>query len=355
MVSRYIKIILFISAILLCRTMKAGEFDSRIKIISRGELQLYGVVKLTDIVNVIDEWNFSSIDGYRIYSDGGGTNTFDNQDWIVFIDGVKTEIKFIEFNHLNMIPISIDDVEYIEIVEEPGIYWGCYVKRGAVNFVTRKEIEKLSFNGMVSTGNQIGDPGPFRYTDPDTKNVDQLGPDYSLRLGFGKDFFSGNISAKYHIHTSTDPLMEIRNDQLSWIYRQTRQFSYFGKVNFDFDTHSYELFGGRSQSGDPGLFNELGADLMYINVLGREIHAMNDAVLGGFSSEISLSSKVKLNFHASIANKRLYPMPETLIKADMQKDDFFTGFSCNYSNQSFAFAVGYNYHRRKLYNEMGKI
>lgn len=320
------------------------------RVITNVEICNSGITNLSDLFYLIDEWTTSSIDGYRNYASASGWNTFNNQDWMILLNGSEMDVKFMEYQHINLLPISVNDIDKIEIINSPMELNGVYIKRGAINIITKRSDKPLSVSFMAGTGNETGDPGPYKYTGDQSPNVDQVGPDYA----FGASGKLGNLSylfsGKYHIHTSTDPKTEFRNSSYPWALKQSRQFSYYSEITYKDEHQKHSISFGKSKIGKLGLFSDIGADLFFLGALGKEFHSdteFNSFLLCG---NIALSDNVEFGYNTSLSSKSINPISEDMYQLDFVQDSFHGGIFLNYMTGNIVSSAGYSFKRKEYYS-----
>lgn len=348
MVNRLTKIIII--ALILVRAMLAYNNEINKRIITAEEIDNYGITRISDLFYLIDEWQVSSVDGFSSYISASGWNTFGNQDWIVLINNSEVDVKLFELNHINLIPLSVDDIERIEIITSPAVLNGVYVKRGAINFITKDAVKPISVSFTVETGNETGDPGPYKYTGDQSPNVDQIGPNYSARLAgkLGKFYYS--FSSKYHINTSTDPRIEFRNSNYPWALKQTRQFSYSSEFAFKDKNQRHSISFRKSKIGKPLIFSDVGADLLYLNSLGREFHSDNEFNLLNLKGEFSVSQYLTVGYNGSISSKSVRPIADSTYQMDLIQDNYDGNIFLSYQTNNFLLSGGYSHSKKDYFS-----
>ena len=200
--------------------MKGNEFRSgsdlnKNHIITADMIRCAGLIRLSDIFNLVVDWDVVSIEGFKWIVSANGLSSFQKQKWLLLVDGQRMDVDLINIKNLNMLPLSIDQIDSVEIISTPQIFMGEFVENGLIHFYTSRPKEGFSVKARNTIGNESGDPGPFQYTQYKSRNVDRLGPDYSFHLSlhhrnnFVRTSFSGQD------HYSTDPAIldrkKIRN------------------------------------------------------------------------------------------------------------------------------------------------
>ncbi len=187
-------IALLVLAILPGRTV--AQSTSRSQIITGAEIELAGIVKLADIVYLVQDKSMTSVDGFTYQMSLGGYAPNDARSWSVFIDGHKISVGVLETQGLNLIGVPISSIDSVVVTGEPGFRNGRFERSSTLEIYTRQaEHQGLGFIGSVGAANETGDPGPYRYVDPDRRwdNVDKRGPDRATMLTY--DGSTSNVNA----------------------------------------------------------------------------------------------------------------------------------------------------------------
>ncbi|NIM19317.1 MAG: TonB-dependent receptor plug domain-containing protein [Candidatus Latescibacteria bacterium] len=183
-------------------------------VLTAKEIQRAGLTRLGDILLLADKWNICTIDGFSWQASPNGLSSFRGQTWVVMVDGQRMNPNLYDSNNLNLLPIVLDEVDSVEIVSSPRIHHGEFTERGLIHIYTRKPAPGVSFRGSVMGGNETGDPGPYRYTEYSSPNVDFIGPDATLTMGYGSRnwYVQGNVATQ--VHFFRDPAMVARNSRI---------------------------------------------------------------------------------------------------------------------------------------------
>ena len=75
------------------------------------------------------------------------------------INGQRIDVDIIDLKAINMLPITLDQIDSIEVVSTPQIIRGEFVEYGLLHFYTSPPHQTLAFSGRYSIGNETGDPG----------------------------------------------------------------------------------------------------------------------------------------------------------------------------------------------------
>ncbi|MDP1725965.1 MAG: hypothetical protein Q8M15_04220 [Bacteroidota bacterium] len=171
------------------------HMNPSIQIITGEQMLNAGLSRLSDLFLLIENGTYTTINGDRYFAQFGATSNYKFQSWIFMVDGVRIDLSRFDAVAVNMTGIALADVDHIEVVTEPCLYYGEFADKGIVHIITKKK-NSPSYTGYLGNGNETGDPGPFRYITP-TPNVDKVGLNYSHVAGFGNNTWSAGCSYTY--------------------------------------------------------------------------------------------------------------------------------------------------------------
>jgi hypothetical protein len=268
-----------------------------------------GLVRLGDIFQLLPDWNMSSVDGYSWLVSPRGLSTFQNQAYDVFLDGHKIDLQFVDFNHLNMLPVPLSKIDYIEVSATPHLSAGEFVDRGMIHINTIEPSERLTVTGDILLGNETGDPGPYLFTKYVTPNVDRNAIDGSLDLSWRTTsaYIRGTLLVQHH--PSTDVAMLERNRALvnDWpgLYRSIMPSIALG----------FSALGGAHEvsAGYPSTYRYL----YYFEPLGREIAVNSQLPRLGIRGDLPLSSNSTIRYRIK-ASSHYMKSHEDAVTQDIQ-------------------------------------
>ncbi|HYD54387.1 MAG TPA: TonB-dependent receptor, partial [Gemmatimonadaceae bacterium] len=153
-------------------------------------------------------WALASIEGYTFDASADGLPTaqlgaLGQPDWIVLVDGQRVPLRVAGTRLLELLPISLAQVERIVVSRDPRLVAGTLASRGVIEVHTRRHQRPLA-RGSYAIGNERGDPGPYRYTDRASANVERLGPDAMALLAAGGARGDVQVGARYSTLNVTD-------------------------------------------------------------------------------------------------------------------------------------------------------
>ncbi len=181
------------------------------RIIDKEEIEASGITQLSEIFTLIPEWPASTIDGITWNVSPNGLEPYSFQRWKIILDNVLLDFNLWGTKPLDMIPINISQIDYIEVINIPGIYAGEFIESGALHFHTIENNKNTALKFEGNLANETGDPGPYRYTEYTSPNVDRLAE--NIGVVFDKEFnnASFSINFKNSVHFPTDPAVRQRN------------------------------------------------------------------------------------------------------------------------------------------------
>jgi hypothetical protein len=255
--------------------------------LSREMLQHAGLVRLSDIFNLIDEWDNYSVEGYTQQGISNSFDIYQQQNWIILVDGHRMDTKLFDINNINLLPFSTNQIDSIEIYDIPRLVEDAFSDRGIIHIHSRQMKDGLTLQGQFTAGNQTGDPGPYRYTEFWSENVDRIAADESYWLSHRGDV--GYFGAGYYaqIYYPTDPLIVERNRDI---------YPYANPV---IKTYSYNLRAGLSK-----LFSRPRVDVVYSLIddfyffkpFGREIPVKNHFLSVGLIGNTDFSNQLMIGY-----------------------------------------------------------
>jgi hypothetical protein len=114
------------------------------QIITAKQIQATGYTRLSDLLQLLDGWTYTTFAGDKWMMQSNGTGSYSNQNWILMLNGQRVEMNRDEAIDVNKLGFSIADIERIEVVNSTGMYLGEFVQNGLVHITTKKSPEGLS-------------------------------------------------------------------------------------------------------------------------------------------------------------------------------------------------------------------
>ena len=276
--------------------------------ISNQQLTGAGLNRLSDIYNLMNNWDAFTFDGYRWYASANALSTFQNQNWILMLDGQRIDINFFNLKNINILPITISQIDSIETINDPGIFTGSFVTDGLINVRALKPKNGLSVAGRYSAGNETGDPGPYYYTEYRSGNVEEDGPNLSASVEYGSKEIWGRLLFYTESYSATDTAVRKRNPQLGWQDFKGRRFSPSFQMGFKALNGNHNLFLGYSTSEiqpfHPRTYTS--NDLIFIFPAVRDYPAQMIFKHAGLNGTFNISSSSKIIYSIKTSSNKIY-------------------------------------------------
>jgi len=165
--------------------IETENFQSVKQAVSSDEIKSMGIINLSDLFTLADKWNSYSVDGFNQYLSSNNLSTYQRQNFILMIDNQKTDLNSFDVQNINLLPVSVYDIDYVEFINLPMIYEGEFTSSGLIHIHTKKPEEKLTAHANFSLGNETGDPGPYKFTTLQTPNIDKLNYNLGVTVNYG--------------------------------------------------------------------------------------------------------------------------------------------------------------------------
>ena len=235
------------------------------------DLMNRATLHLGDVFAFSTAWHATSTDGYHWQATPAGLSP-SQERWTIHLDDIPVGPRILGRSQLQTLPISASDVACIELVEGLGAEQVGVTRSGSIRIYTKAYLESsgtgLSVDGGVTLGNEINDPGPFRYTDLGGTNVDRIGPVGSTGVTVRGQNWVGRASARLEEHHVTDEAL-------------TRRAQYL-YIHDNLDTNP------RIQAGAVGFTSSLGPSHRRQHVIGGITHTADLDLFPSIGHEIPL-------------------------------------------------------------------
>ena len=174
------------------------------RVITSTELEASGLNRLADVFEFFGIGVPATTDSFNYWP----RSTFGFQaaasPLAIEVDGVRHDIVVYGMPLYNALPVTIPEIQRIDVYRSRLEGDGSGASRGLVRIVTKKE---EGYSVGFTLGNQTGDPGPLRYLDPTLRNVDKIGPDYQANARWQ----AHTASILYREDFATEPPLAARN------------------------------------------------------------------------------------------------------------------------------------------------
>lgn len=147
--------------------------------LSGEDLRNWGVIRFGDALKLSPFFTGYSVDGFRTHGSLFGAGLAGGAHFRVILDGAEVHADFVDGLHSEMLPVPTSRIARM-VIRPPGPGPTGIASSGWVIIETVPAASGPLVTLAASAGNEVGDPGPFRYTDRSTPNVDRDGPSADL-------------------------------------------------------------------------------------------------------------------------------------------------------------------------------
>jgi len=287
------------------------QIDSQVqqKILKQDDLKSAGIINISDILTLVNNWQLSSIDGYSYAVSPNNLSPYQTQNLIVTVDGQRYDLNNQDFINLNLIPLSIDQIDSVIIISSPQLFNNEFTSGGLINIITKKPTQGLSFNFFGSVGNEVGDPGPYIFTQEKSPNVDKLG--YLLSI-----------------------------DRISGVSHDTKTNMIAASAILNFKALKGEhhlLFGYTENDG-----------FIFYNYIGNELPNKNTIKHIGLNGKINFNKQLGLNYFIKKSNNIIGNRESSKISNfNWESDVTLVRVEGNYKTSSIFTSIGLSYEDEK--------
>ena len=271
------------------------------EVITGADIVRNGFFRLSDILALSTLWHTAGLEGYHWqtaplgFPDGTAR-------WALYIDDIPVAPRVLGRNRLNTLPFSLSDAACIEIVSGMDMQGPAFLRAGAIRIYTKKPAFGLSMEAGTNAGNEINDPGPFRYTLPETTNIDHIGPTHTASVSVGTKTWQGHAGGRLDEQHVTDTALYERAGRLyntpdTKPHIWTRALGFAGA--FGSHPRRQRMLAGLSLTRDMAFFPET----------GFEIPTMHRIALLGAAGTLPLRSDGVLRYAASSSRDALELRP----------------------------------------------
>ncbi len=237
------------------------------EVITHEDIVRHGFSRLSDVLALSTLWHTAGLEGYHWQTAPPGFPD-GTAGWNLYIDDIPVASRVLGRNRLNTLPVSLPDAACIEIVSGMDMQGPAFLRTGVIRIYTKNPEFGLSMQAGVAVGNEINDPGPFRYTLPETINIDRIGPVHTASMSVSKKTWQGHASGRLDELHVTDAALRDRARRLYDIpgtqtHIRTRALGFTGA--FGRQSRSQRLLAGLSHTGDMAFFPETGFEIPTIS------------------------------------------------------------------------------------------
>ena len=150
-------------------------------VVRRADIERAGWNRVTEILGGAVGWASASVDGSTLASSpdrlpAAGESGPSMPQWIVIVNGQRVPTDLFGMQMLELLPVSVGQIDSVVFMRGPTIYGGRPVTRGVMSIFSRSAHPGVNGELTYQHGDESGDPGPYRYTDLSSPNVEKIGP-----------------------------------------------------------------------------------------------------------------------------------------------------------------------------------
>ena len=267
------------------------------EVITHEDIIRHGFFRLSDVLALSTLWHTVGLEGYHWQTAPPGFPD-GTVRWNLYIDDIPVASHVLGRSRFNSLPLSLSDAACIEIISKMDMQGPALLREGTLRIYTKNPEFGLSMEGRVGVGNEINDPGPFRYTLPETINIDRIGPIHAASMSVDKKAWQGHVNGRLDEFHVTDTALRDRARRLYYIpgtqtHIRTRALGFTGA--FGPHSRSQRILAGLSHTGDMAFFPET----------GFEIPTIHRIALIGAAGTLPLWSNGVLHYAASSSHDAL--------------------------------------------------
>ena len=272
----------------------AGDACPGAQVLTSSDLEAAGAVRLAGLLRLLDAPRRHTTHGLLWPALFGEAAPSGPGEKALVLDGEPLAPDLLGLNDLERLPADVPDLARLTFCPGPQLVDGRMWDGGALFLETRPQ---PGLRGGVFIGNEVGDPGPFRYVDGNV-NIDKFGPDYA-GAAVWRDRYTSPMSAdarfKIRRFYATDPEVYERTVTAAGDFPRLRFLS--GEVRGRFG-----LLGGRHAVS---AMASGGNVLPFIPTLGQEVPARPIWSQGSLSGDLPLRAGVALAYRVRGAHEQV--------------------------------------------------
>ena len=269
--------------------------DPARQVITRAEIEAAGLYRLPDLFRLIDGVRTQSVDGFTWRTSSAG-RPFGAEAWTLLVDGTRIDIAQWGEQNLSLVPVAITHVDSVEVWHGPQFVAGTIAPGGVIHIWTSQPTRGVEARAGVGIGNEVGDPGPFRYVpERASRNVDKFGADYEGLVAWTGSAVRAQARGKLLRFYATDFAAFDRNQAALGGNPALRLFAPALRLEADAlgGTHTLSVLGGGAN------------DLWFFQPFGREIPVQRRWGQISAHGDAALSPHLRLGYRAAYVENRL--------------------------------------------------
>lgn len=265
------------------------------QVITATMIQESGIMRLGEILILLEDWDYYTIDGLHGRYSASSLTPLRTDTWMVYIDGQHIDMNLLETKSLNLLPLALHDIDYIEVVSLPTFHQGTSATHGLFHIHTRSPEHGLGLKAGVWAGNETGDAGPYRYLDTALSDVEHIGPEYCLTLegAFKRNWL--RLSTITRNHPVADENLYDRTLRIGRELPTVKMTAPSLRAHFEAGGGSHDISAGFSDVHD----------YLFHRTYGAEIPAQTSFGWGGVSGSFPLRERGHLNYRLAYTLNRI--------------------------------------------------
>jgi hypothetical protein len=284
-------------------------------VITKDELKYISIIKLSDIFQLIPQLDLYSIEGYRFKPKFNKNLTNSVNQIHIFINGFKIYQGASEVFNINHLPIHPEQIDSIIVLNGSVFYKNEYLQGIVLDFYLNKEINNYKFVFTHSSGNEIGDPGPYVFTEHASENVDQVGPNTQAYLGYKTNNLSLTLNYLDRVFPATDSKILSRIPKFVFENHQVRFFGTSLELSTKSFLGEHNSLLSFTKTGKAVTGFVYGADLLFMENVSSDIPIETSSLSLNSHNVLKLnnSSDLKININTGenyFSNSKYSPILE---------------------------------------------
>lgn len=296
------------------------------------DLKDSGVLYLKDILKLTSSWFVESTDDLTFQYSYNATGGFGGSNFSVYLNDTPMNINVWEVQNLEKIPIDIDQIDSVIIINEPISDFGTS-STGSLRIYSKIPKHGIKLSANVVSGNRSGDPGPYGLDSlRRSPNIDRFGPILSASIGFGRPNFYFTLSGKHFQNHISDNIQRARINPL--IYNENIwKHPIIDSNSLMFESgYTGRKFFNRFQLAKTNL-----QDFLFNPIYGTEVPTIHDWYLASYSGAVSFTNYFSATYNMAWSRNNLNSLRN---KDDNQifwnQSSLNSNVSLNYKKNTFS-------------------
>jgi hypothetical protein len=181
----------------------------------RARIEAAGWSRITELLEAATGWTRVSVDGFTFAASpdrlpAAGLSAAGMPEWALYINGRPSTTNVLGAHLLELLPVTVTQVDSVVVIPGPAFVYGTLAPRGAIEVFTSPPKSGAFASASYQHGDETGDPGPYRYTDLSSPNVEKIGPFAQARAGFSAGRWSIDAAGHFASINITDTLLTTR-------------------------------------------------------------------------------------------------------------------------------------------------